>query len=98
MKKLSILLLSLLSCLASQTAFAKSADYAGYLFVYFTGNRMSEEAVCYALSPDGYNYTALNGGKPVLDSRVISSTGGVRDPHILRGEDGRHSTWYAPTW
>ena len=64
-------------------------DMAGYLFVYFTGNRISEEAVCFALSPDGYHYTALNGGRPVLDSRVISSTGGVRDPHILRGEDGR---------
>ena len=90
MKKLSILLLSVLFCIVPQTSFAKSAaDYAGYLFVYFTGNHISEEAVCYALSPDGYNYTALNGGKPVLDSRVISSTGGVRDPHILRGEDGK---------
>ena len=27
--------------------------------------------------------------QPVLDSRVISSTGGVRDPHILRCEDGK---------
>lgn len=64
-------------------------DYAGYLFVYFTGNRISEEAVCFATSADGYNYQALHGGRPVLDSRVISSTGGVRDPHILRGEDGK---------
>lgn len=64
-------------------------QYAGYLFVYFTGNRMSEEAVRMAVSLDGYNYKALNGNRPVLDSRVISSTGGVRDPHILRGEDGK---------
>lgn len=64
-------------------------DMAGYLFVYFTGNHISQEAVCYALSPDGYNFKALNGGKPVLDSRVISSTGGVRDPHILRSQDGK---------
>ena len=64
-------------------------DMAGYLFVYFTGNHISQEAVCYALSPDGYNFKALNSGKPVLDSRVISSTGGVRDPHILRSEDGK---------
>ena len=27
--------------------------------------------------------------RPVIDSKVISSTGGVRDPHILRSEDGR---------
>lgn len=55
---------------------------SAYLFVYFTGNRMSEEAVRMAVSLDGYNYKALNGNQPVLDSRVISSTGGVRDPHI----------------
>jgi len=60
----------------------------GYLFVYFTGNHMSQEAVCYALSDDGFNYKALNGGKPVIDSRQISATGGVRDPHILRGAEG----------
>ena len=62
---------------------------SAYLFVYFTGNRMSEEAVRMAVSLDGYNYKALNGNQPVLDSRTISSTGGVRDPHILRSEDGK---------
>ena len=60
-----------------------------YLFTYFTGNHISQEQVCYAVSMDGYSYWALNGNKPVLDSKVISSTGGVRDPHILRGEDGK---------
>ena len=64
-------------------------DYAGYLFAYFTGNHISEEAVCFAVSTDGYSFYALNGNKPVLDSKVISSTGGVRDPHILRCEDGK---------
>ena len=63
-------------------------DYVAYLFTYFTGNHISEEAVCYAVSMDGYTYWALNDGKPVLDSKVISSTGGVRDPHILRSQDG----------
>ena len=28
---------------------------SAYLFVYFTGNRMSEEAIRMAVSPDGYN-------------------------------------------
>lgn len=63
--------------------------YTGYLFAYFTGNRIEEEAVHYAVSHDGFNYRALNGNKPVLDSRQISSTGGIRDPHILRAEDGK---------
>ena len=64
-------------------------DLTAYLFVYFTGNKVEEEAVNYAVSADGYHYHSLNSNKPVLDSKVISSTGGVRDPHILRGDDGK---------
>lgn len=64
-------------------------DFVGYLFSYFTGNRVEEEAVRYAISRDGYNYLTLNNNEPVLNSSEISSTGGVRDPHILRGEDGK---------
>ncbi len=63
--------------------------YSAYLFVYFTGNAKSEETIHYALSNDGYHYLALNGDKPILSSEQISSTGGVRDPHILRGVDGK---------
>lgn len=63
-------------------------DYVGYLFTYFKGNAVEDEAVCYAISTDGYHYRALNNNMPVLDSKTISTTGGVRDPHILRGEDG----------
>ena len=43
----------------------------------------------YAISSNGYNYHTLNNNQPVIDSKKISSTGGVRDPHILRGEDGK---------
>lgn len=64
-------------------------DYIAYLFTYFTGNRIEEEAVRFAISLDGYHYKALNKGLPILDSKKISSTGGVRDPHILRGQDGK---------
>lgn len=60
-----------------------------YLFTYFKGNHISQEQVCYAVSMDGYSYWALNNNQPVIDSKVISSTGGVRDPHILRAEDGK---------
>lgn len=61
-----------------------------YLFVYFTGNSKDEEAIRFALSNDGYNFRALNGNHPILSSEKISSTGGVRDPHILRGADGKN--------
>lgn len=88
--KLAILLLLFSFLLWGNSVRAtEEKDYVGYLFTYFTGNHISEEAVCYAVSMDGYTYWALNGNKPVLDSKVISSTGGVRDPHILRCEDGK---------
>jgi arabinoxylan arabinofuranohydrolase len=64
-------------------------DVTAYLFVYFTGNSIEEEAVRYAVSTDGYHYYSLNQNKAVIDSKKISSTGGVRDPHILRGVDGK---------
>lgn len=64
-------------------------DYVAYLFSYFKGNHIDDEAVCYAVSMDGYSYWALNNDQPVIDSKVISSTGGVRDPHILRSQDGK---------
>ena len=83
-----LLLFSFLSWGTSVRA-AEEKDYVAYLFTYFTGNHISEEAVCYAVSMDGYAYWALNDNKPVLDSKIISSTGGVRDPHILRCEDGK---------
>jgi hypothetical protein len=63
--------------------------YSAYLFAYFTGNKKAEEAIRFAVSNDGYHYTALNNNEPVIPSEKISSTGGVRDPHILRGADGK---------
>ncbi|RZL18849.1 MAG: arabinosidase [Pedobacter sp.] len=70
-------------------AIAQKSKNTAYLFTYFTGNSGSEESIRFALSNDGYTYKALNGNEPVIDSKKISSTGGVRDPHILRGADGK---------
>ena len=61
-------------------------NYRAYLFTYFT---VDDEAIRFAISNDGYNFRALNNNKPVISSAQISSTGGVRDPHILRGADGK---------
>lgn len=73
-------------------SYSDKNEYGGYLFAYFKGNAVEDEAICYAISPNGCNYRALNNNNPVIDSRQISSTGGVRDPHILRSEDG--NTFY----
>ncbi len=66
---------------------AEDEGYSAYLFAYFTGNTGDQESIRFALSDDGYVFRALNENKPVLSSAAISSSGGVRDPHILRGEN-----------
>lgn len=86
---ITLLLVASLSYAQNYKYGPEEKDFAGYLFAYFTGNDVEEEAVCYAISKDGYNYLALNSNQPVLNSEEISSTGGVRDPHILRAEDGK---------
>ena len=61
--------------------------YTHYLFVYFPSN--SNENLYYAISQDGYNYTPLNNGQPFFTAEGNTVMGGLRDPHILRGEDGK---------
>lgn len=93
MRVIFLSIIAILSCLsnlmASNLEKMVEKDFAGYLFVYFTGNDIKEEAIHYAVSYNGYNYYSLNENKPVISSAEISSTGGVRDPHILRGQDGK---------
>lgn len=82
MKKIifSLLILAVLPCSAKKMSH--------YLFAYFTGNAPEQEQICYAVSNDGFNYTPLNDGKPIVGSDSIALAKGVRDPHILRCKDG----------
>ncbi len=57
-----------------------------YLFAYFLGNAPEQERLSYAVSLDGYHFTALNGGRAVWQSSV--GTKCLRDPYIFKGEDG----------
>lgn len=60
-------------------------DLAGYLMVYFKDQTHS---VYFAISRDGYSFTDVNGGNPVIDGRKVAEQRGVRDPYITRGPDG----------
>lgn len=57
-----------------------------YLFCYFVGNAPEEERIHFAVSKDGYNFTALNNNKPI----IIQTKGKkcVRDPYILKADNG----------
>ena len=59
--------------------------FTKYLFCYFTGNLPDEERVHFAVSDDGYNYTCINSGKPV----IIQTKGKkcCRDPFIFRDQN-----------
>ena len=60
-----------------------------YLFSYFENDdAQPSEALRFAVSEDAVNWHALNGNRPILESSEISNTGGIRDPHILRGAKG----------
>ena len=65
----------------------KDSPYSHYLFAFFPSN--SDENIYYALSDNGYDYTVINQNKPVFTAEGHTVMGGLRDPHILRGEDGR---------
>ena len=74
--------------LAACLAPAKAADDSGFLFVTFRGQQgPMDEQIYFALSQDGRNWAALNGGKPVLVSELGEK--GVRDPYLLRSHDNK---------
>ncbi len=83
---------SLLAMVVSLTLAAKplSSPFAGYLFAYFEGggDHNLMEQLRFAVSEDAQNWYALNDNRPIVASDSISESGGIRDPHILRGEDG----------
>ena len=78
----------MLAIVATVATMANAQKTCAYLFTYFTGNAPEQEQICYAISEDGWNYTPLNDGKPIIASADIARTGCVRDPHILRGKKG----------
>ncbi|QXV64256.1 glycoside hydrolase family 43 protein [Mucilaginibacter sp. 21P] len=68
---------------------SKFPKFDGYLFAYFEGSGPGElqEQLRFATSVDAIHWKALNNNQPVIPSAQISATGGIRDPHILRGQN-----------
>jgi len=90
MKRTLLLMMLLGLMLMSGTAKTTDTPFAGYLFAYFEGggDQKLMEQLRFAVSEDARNWYALNGNRPIVASDSISESGGIRDPHILRGEDG----------
>lgn len=92
MKKLFAAIALTLFAVNTQDVSARSKSkqkYTSYLFAFFSNNTPEGEQIRYAISDDGFNYTSLNDGNPVVGSDSISLKHSIRDPHIMRAEDGK---------
>lgn len=65
----------------------RSDPYTSYIFAYFPSN--SDENLYLAHSLNGFDFTPLNNGQRVMASDTVAIKKGIRDPHILRGVDGK---------
>lgn len=68
----------------AQQAAPAEKDLKGYLMAYF---KDETHALHFATSTDGYSFTDVNSGQPVLSGKDIAEQHGIRDPHIMRGPD-----------
>ncbi len=62
----------------------KENELKAYLMIYFKDDTHS---LYMALSSDGYSFTDINNGKPVIGGDTIAQQKGIRDPYIMRGPD-----------
>lgn len=69
----------------SRTRAPQEKDMSAYLMVYF---KDTTHGLYMALSTDGYSFTDINKGQPVIAGDTIAAQKGIRDPHIVRGPDG----------
>ena len=60
------------------------SDLAAYLLVYF---KDQDHSLYFALSSDGYTFTDVNHGQPVMKGADLAEQKGIRDPHLVRGPD-----------
>lgn len=65
------------------------------LFAYFKGN--GEDGLHLASSPDGYQWTALNNDQSFLKP-TVSKDKLMRDPCIIRGQDGQFHMVLTTSW
>ena len=72
------------SSLYSANKNQKSQKYSSYLMTYFKDDTHS---LYFALSDDGYTFTDVNKGRPVIGGDTIAVQKGIRDPYIMRGPD-----------
>ncbi|WDF67051.1 glycoside hydrolase family 43 protein [Sphingobacterium oryzagri] len=84
------LMLILFAAISQENTFSQKldkseTDMAAYLMVYF---KDESHSLYFAISDDGYTFTDVNNGIPVISGDTIAEQKGIRDPYIMRGADG----------
>ena len=79
-------ILSLSAVAATPKKAPKEKDMGAYLFTYFNDPTHS---LFMAISYDGYTFTAVNNGEPIISGDSIADQHGIRDPHICRAPNGK---------
>ena len=64
----------------------KEKDMGAYLFTFFSD---PTHGLFMAISYDGYTFTAVNNGEPIISGDSIAEQHGIRDPHIYRAPNGK---------
>jgi len=80
-----VILLAFSSASSAAAGAAAEDDFSAYLLIYFKDQTHS---LYMALSSDGYTFTDVNEGRPIISGQTVATQKGVRDPHIARGPDG----------
>lgn len=86
--RLKAVVLLLLSAFSFHYVSAKNPSekkMKAYLMVYF---KDPTHSLYMAMSTDGYSFSDINDGNPVIGGDTIAEQKGIRDPHIFRGPDG----------
>lgn len=87
MKRTFIIIMGLIAAFSAESKTGKrltEKDMEAYLMVYF---KDETHGLYMALSYDGYTFTDVNSGNPVIAGDTVALQKGIRDPHIMRGPD-----------
>jgi len=82
----AIVLLPLTTTSAKPKRALTEKDMGAYLFTFFSDPTHS---LFMAVSYDGYTFTPVNNGEPIISGDSIAEQHGIRDPHIYRAPNGK---------
>jgi sucrose-6-phosphate hydrolase SacC (GH32 family) len=71
--------------LSAKTLKNPEKKMGAYALVYFKDDT---HGLYFAVSKDGFTFTDVNEGNPVIAGDTIANQKGIRDPYIMRGKDG----------